>query len=170
MKTKHIIIGMALALGIIGIQNIQAQSINDGAQKHEFRKHEKGEMFNNQLPNLTDEQKGKIKDIKVSQYKEILPLKNHMAELRAKEHTLTTMEKPDLASIDANIDEITKTQNQILKIKVKYKLQIRALLTDEQRMMFDMRNEHHQKRFKNEGFERRGECHQEEMEMPAFDK
>jgi Spy/CpxP family protein refolding chaperone len=90
-----------------------------------------------QGPNFTDEQKAKMKEIRMASYKEIKPLKNQLGELKAKEMTLTTADKPDMGAINSNIDEITKIENKIKKIKASGHQQIRALLTDEQKMWFD---------------------------------
>jgi Spy/CpxP family protein refolding chaperone len=95
---------------------------------------------NSNKPGLTDEQKTKMKEMRVAHYKEISPLKNKMGELKARKHSLETAEKADLAAINAVIDEIGKLQIQIEKSNAANRLQIRGLLTDEQRMVFDNPN------------------------------
>ena len=89
------------------------------------------------IPNLTEEQKTKIKDIHLALSKEVQPLRNRLGELKAKQHTLTTSDKPDMIAINANIDEITKVTNQLMKSKAAHHQQIRALLTDEQKVWLD---------------------------------
>ena len=86
---------------------------------------------------FTPEQRAKMKEIHMASYKEVKLLKNQLGELKAKERTLTTAEKVDLNAINANIDEITKIQNKMMKIKAADLQQIRGLLTDEQKMQFD---------------------------------
>jgi Spy/CpxP family protein refolding chaperone len=86
---------------------------------------------------FTPEQEAKMKEIHMASYKEIKVLKNQLAELKAKEHTLTTADKSDLNAINSNIDEMTKVQNKMMKIKAYDLQQIRNLLTDEQKMWFD---------------------------------
>jgi Spy/CpxP family protein refolding chaperone len=103
-------------------------------------------MMNNQqpgrergmmIPNLTDDQKAKIKDLKTQLAKETLPLKNQLGELKAKERTLTTAATPDMKAINANIDEITTVRGKIMKATEGTNQKIRALLTDEQKLFFD---------------------------------
>jgi Spy/CpxP family protein refolding chaperone len=89
------------------------------------------------IPNLTEEQKTKIKDIHLALSKEIQPLRNRLGELKAKQRTLTTSDKPDMGAINTNIDEITKTTNQLMKSRAAHHQQVRALLTDEQKVWFD---------------------------------
>ena len=86
---------------------------------------------------FTEEQKAKMKEIHMASYKEMKGLRNQIGELKAKQHTLTTADKPDMNAINANIDEITKVQNKMMKTKASTRQQIRALLTDEQKMQFD---------------------------------
>jgi Spy/CpxP family protein refolding chaperone len=93
-------------------------------------------------PNFTEEQKTKMKEIRMASYKEIKPLKNQLGELKAKQRTLATADKPDINAINANIDEITKVENKIMKIKASGHQQVRVLLTDEQKMWFDSREDH----------------------------
>ena len=95
------------------------------------------------IPNLTDDQKTKIKDLRLNNIRETKVFRNQLGELKARERTLTTADKPDLKAIDSNIDEITKARGQILKAKAHFVQQVRALLTDEQRTIFDSHHENH---------------------------
>jgi len=91
---------------------------------------------------LTDEQKTKLKDLKIAHQKETLKLRNKMGELHAHLRTLSTAEVADMKAINATIDEITQTQNQMMKSREGFKQQIRGMLTDEQRLQFDMQKHH----------------------------
>jgi Spy/CpxP family protein refolding chaperone len=133
MKTTYFIATIALAMMLTGTGNILAQP----ASKGEMKRTEMHKGPHNGIPNLTEEQKTKIKDLHVANYKETKPLRNQLGELKAKQRTLTTADKPDLKAIDANIDEITKVMNQLMKSRAAFHQQVRALLTDEQKMWFD---------------------------------
>ena len=91
------------------------------------------------IPDLTEDQKKKIKDLKTPLHKEILPLKNQLAEKKAHLKTLQTADKADLKSINTTIDEMTQLQSQIMKKRAAHTQAVRALLTDEQRIAFDMK-------------------------------
>jgi len=91
------------------------------------------------IPDLTEDQKKKIKDLKTPLHKEILPLKNQLAEKKAHLKTLQTADKADLKSINTTIDEMTQLQSQIMKKRAAHPQAVRALLTDEQRIAFDMK-------------------------------
>ena len=91
------------------------------------------------IPNLTEDQKNKIKELRTPLHKEILPLRNQLDEKKAHLKTLQTAEKADLKSINSTIDEMTPLQSQIMKKHAAHTQAVRALLTDDQRIAFDMR-------------------------------
>ena len=88
--------------------------------------------------NLSDEQKEAFKKGMTALQKELQPLKNELGEANAHMKTLMTADKPDLASVNKNIDKISGIKTEMAKIMVKHRLEMRALLTDEQRLKFDM--------------------------------
>ena len=134
MKTAHFLAIMTFALMLTSAGNVLAQTeTGQGRGKgHDF-----GKGMESGIPNLTEEQKSKIKEINLVHFKEMQTYRNQLGELKAKERTLTTADKPDMKAINANIDEITKVQNQLMKGQAAHHQQIRALLTDEQRLWFD---------------------------------
>ena len=90
--------------------------------------------------NLTDEQKEAFKKIRLAMHKEILPIQNEIGEAEAHQKTLLSAEKPDLAAINKNIEKIGALRVEIAKIAMKHRLEMRSLLTDDQRMKFDAWN------------------------------
>ena len=142
MKTFKLLAVTFIALAFSFNGNLMAQPGGNEHQMGEYKmfmnKEHSGDRFGMMIPNLTDEQKSKIKDLKIAHFKEVQPLRNKLGELRARERTLTTADKPDMKAINANIDEITNVQNQLMKARESHRQQIRALLNDEQRIYFDM--------------------------------
>lgn len=131
MKTSHyLVVALVLVLTSVGVM---AQPGNGPR----FRGGEQGKGFNGGIPNLTAEQQTKIKDLRVAFMKESQTLRNQMGELKAKQKTLSTTDKPDMKAIEANIDDITKIQNQMMKKHAALQQQIRAQLNDEQKLWFD---------------------------------
>jgi Spy/CpxP family protein refolding chaperone len=88
----------------------------------------------------------------------VQPLRNELGEAEAHQKTLMTTEKPDLAAINKNIEKIGAIKIEMAKIHAKNRLDMRAQLTDEQRVKFDMQRE---KRSRGERPE--GMWHGEEM-------
>ena len=95
------------------------------------------------IPGLTEEQRAKMKDLRIAHFKDAQALHNQLGELKARQRSLTTMDNPNKQDIEANIDDITKVMNQLMKLQVNHKLQVRALLTPEQRIAYDMKHMDH---------------------------
>lgn len=88
---------------------------------------------------LSEDQKKKMKDIRMRTQKEILPLKNQLGEKKARLKTLTSADKPDMNEINKTIDEMSALKAEIAKKRVASRIEIRSILTEEQRLMFDSR-------------------------------
>ncbi len=91
-------------------------------------------MMQNML-NITDEQKDQMKQLSLDKAKEFLPLRNEMAVLKAQYKALVQAEKPDQKAINANIDKQTSLMNKMMKLRTKYMLKMRDILTEEQWLM-----------------------------------
>lgn len=91
------------------------------------------------LPNLTDEQKSKIKDIMLNTRKAVQPIENQLREARAHLHTLMTADNIDMKTVNNQADKIGDLRTQIMKQRLASRQQIRELLTDEQKVIFDSR-------------------------------
>ncbi|MDP4228185.1 MAG: hypothetical protein Q8910_17660, partial [Bacteroidota bacterium] len=57
------------------------------------------------IPSLTDDQMNQIKNLKTPFMKDMMELKNKLAENQTHFRTLMTAEKPDMDAINSNIDE-----------------------------------------------------------------
>lgn len=90
------------------------------------------------IPDLTENQKTEMQKLKTAHMKEVMPIRNQLNELEAHLKTLTTATNPDLNAIYAEIEKIGKVKTDLQKMKAKHHQDIRKLLTDEQRLMFDM--------------------------------
>ncbi len=86
---------------------------------------------------LTEEQQEKIDELRLQCMKNNSSIKNKMMEKMARLKTLTTADDIDMKAINATIDEITGLKSQLMKNKVANKMDIRNLLTDKQKIMFD---------------------------------
>lgn len=90
------------------------------------------------IPNLTEQQQTQIDAINLKYRKEVLPLHNEIREMRAKITTLTTQDNVDLEEVYALIDAIAQKKAEIEKKRIAKHNEIRNLLTEEQRVVFDM--------------------------------
>lgn len=86
---------------------------------------------------LTDAQKEAFQKSRVEIEKQLQPLRNQLGEARAHQKTLTTAEKPEMDAINKNIEKMGALQTEIEKIQTKHRLEMRAQLTEEQRLKMD---------------------------------
>ncbi len=89
------------------------------------------------LPDLTKDQMDQIKTLRTSMLKQTNPIRAEIREKKAHLQTLSINEKPDMAAINKTIDEIGALKTKMMKIRAKFRQDVRALLTDEQRVIFD---------------------------------
>ncbi len=137
MKTQRIktLSAFLIALLMLTASNLYAQKGRGYAKNRDFNKNQVCER----IPDLTEEQEAKIKELRVDHLKEMKSFRNQMNELRARKRTFMTSDNADLKEINSVIDQMTEIQNQMMKATAKHRQEIRNLLTDEQRIFFDSR-------------------------------
>ena len=138
MKTKILMVVMLMSLSVVLI----AQPEENGMRKSMGRP-ERGSQMNEWRGaikglNLTDAQKESFKQSTLAVHKQLQPLRNELGEAVAHQKTLVTAEKPDLNAINKNIEKIGGIRIEMAKIQAKHRLEMRAQLTDEQRLKFDL--------------------------------
>lgn len=149
MKTR--ILGVALIMAMVFSTTVMAQNRERGQQKPGQKEMamKRHMQMKKQFENFfTEEQREKMKEMRLASAKEIKPIKNELNELRAKQRTLTTADKADLKAINSNIDNMSKLQADIKKIMAKHDQEVRAMLSDEQLLKYDAMK---QKRGKRKG-------------------
>lgn len=140
MRTKIFMVVMLMSLSTLLI----AQTAEPRAKK--FRGMERPAMDNrmktmhdgNQGLNLTDAQKDAFKANMLATQKQLQPLRNALGEAEAHQKTLVTAEKPDFGAVNKNIEKIGEIRIDMAKIQTKNRLEMRAQLTDEQKLKFDL--------------------------------
>lgn len=139
MKTRILFIALFLFL----IPGVKAQPALKGgmrpfdSMRNQAQPKGKIEVLKRAL-NLTEDQQETIRKIRVTMAKELLPLKNAAGESRAHLKTLVSAEKPDMAAINQSLDKIGAQKIELAKTAMKYMLQMRSVLTEEQRMKLQM--------------------------------
>jgi Spy/CpxP family protein refolding chaperone len=88
---------------------------------------------------LTDDQKAKMKDLRVDHMKAVQTLKAQSQEMKAHLKTLNLAEKPDNKAIFKTIDELTANQGEIMKHMITFKQSVKAILTPEQIKALELR-------------------------------
>ncbi|MCD4794580.1 MAG: Spy/CpxP family protein refolding chaperone [Bacteroidales bacterium] len=132
MKTRSIII---IALMIFVSGSIFAQGNPNANNKKADR------PFMN-IPDLTEDQKDQIKEMRIMHMKEVMPLKNELNEKEAHLQTISTGENVDLNKVYTVIDEIAEIRVNTAKKRAAFRQEVRKVLTEDQRVFFDMHSGH----------------------------
>ena len=85
---------------------------------------------------FTDEQSGKMRELRKNLFAEIKPLKNEINQKRSELLDIVTQDSISLAEIDQKIDEISEIETKIHKKAIANLLKYRSILTVEQRDKF----------------------------------
>jgi len=140
MKTKILVIAVLLGLTTA----VMAQPKGNG-QERPFRGQDKEVKMGERKGgpenglNLTDAQKEALKQSRLAMQKQLQPIQNELGEAQAHQKTLMSAENPDLTAINKNIEKMGSLKVELEKIKVKNHLDMRAQLTEEQRLKLDAR-------------------------------
>ena len=99
-----------------------------------------------QMLDLTDAQKDQIKEIHLAHMKDIQPLRDEVKINRVKVDALLKKDVPDMKEIVSLVEANGKLLTQIQVKGIEQKINVRSLLTDEQKIMYDARSERMGKR------------------------
>jgi Spy/CpxP family protein refolding chaperone len=138
MKTKVLVFVMCMGFTTL----LMAQPKENGSKnpnrgpEHEMRMEDQRGPGNGL--DLTDAQKEAFKQSMLAMQKKLQPIRNELGEAEAHQKTLMTAEKPDLDAINKNIEKIGSLKTEMAKLQAKNRLDLRAQLTEEQRLKFDM--------------------------------
>ncbi|MBN1652112.1 MAG: Spy/CpxP family protein refolding chaperone [Bacteroidales bacterium] len=159
MKTNKILTGILAVVLLVGMSFTadaqRGQRMNNGAGQGYGQGYGPGQGFNQGNPgancaflNLSDEQQAKVTDLRLALTEKNLPLRNQLGEMRAKMQSLRVGDNQDFKAISKLIDEMSAVQAQVRKNAAEHRLAVRALLTDDQKVLFDAR-QGRQGNFKN---------------------
>lgn len=90
------------------------------------------------IPDLTTEQLSKMQKLRLEYQKDILPLRTQLQTKHLELHTLI-IEDANSTKINTKIEEIGKIRTDLMKKQVALRVEIRKLLTKEQKTYFDAR-------------------------------
>jgi len=138
MKKGKLFIGFLIVALIVPVALIfaqqQMQRERAPQQRHQGQRME---MHGTMGLDLSEAQQEKIKELHLKTQKEAIQPNNQLNENRAKMRTLSTADKPDMKAINSLIDESAKVQADLQKMRAANHQEVRAMLTDEQRIIFD---------------------------------
>lgn len=90
---------------------------------------------------LSDTQKEEIGKLRMKNQKNSLQHRNAVNEKRAKLQTLKSADNFDQKAINNVIDDMTEMKAEHMKESIAHQREVRALLTEEQQMIFDLQKQ-----------------------------
>ena len=134
MKKLSFSLVMLLFIVALTANCVKAQEGDKGKEHHGFQR---GERLKKLIPDLTDDQITKIKQISLDHKKAVMETRNLMREKDAHLQTLQTKDNPNMAEINKTIDEIGALRTQLQKSSAQHRQDVRNLLTPAQKVAFD---------------------------------
>lgn len=129
---------------LVAVIFVLGLSLNVMAQPHHRRPMPQQSMrFHTPLQflDLSEEQKDQIKEIHLAHMKDVQPLKDEVKINRAKVNALLKNDDPDMKEIVSLVEADGKLLTQIQIKSIGEKIRVRSLLTDEQKIIYDMHSE-----------------------------
>ncbi len=137
-KVKQSVLLLMVALCLFGFKAFSQPDGQEGP-RHEQRDERPQHFRQFPFQDLTDAQKTQIEKLNLNFQKQTLQTKNQIGEKEAQLHTAITQDKADMKKINALVDDISQLRASIQKERIKTNLEIRDLLTDEQKVLFNQR-------------------------------
>lgn len=129
MKTKIILAALVMMLAVsINAGHTQGMDEFDGP----------GKGFPG-IPELSADQMKQMQTLRLEHQKEVLPVRTQLQSRKLDLETLI-MEEASQSKIDKKIEEIGTIQTQLMKMRVKHRVAVRYLLTEDQKIHFDSQN------------------------------
>ena len=159
MNTRNIKFAGALLFGILMIATVNAQSPRQGGrglgpcgagEGPGYAQSGRAGQF--ARLDLSEEQQAEITSLRTEHYKEFTPLRNKMAELKARERTLLSEESVDMKAVNKTIDEQTDLMNKMRKLQTKHQVTVKSNLTDEQVIQLQQRRQFARQFARHDGF------------------
>ncbi|NOQ25279.1 MAG: periplasmic heavy metal sensor [Bacteroidales bacterium] len=132
-KIKKVSVIIIAVLMIAGSNLYAQQGRNNARQGQNVDQKQSCQM----IPDLTEDQESKIESLRLEKMKEMTAFRNQVNELKAKKQTLMTSDNSDSKEINTVIDQMTDIHNKMMKASAKHHQDVRNLLTDDQKVIFD---------------------------------
>lgn len=145
MKTNKITTSILAIVLLVGMSLSASAQRGQRGQGYGYQNSGQGFNQNRQFAGncaymqLSEDQLAQVTKLQLALTENNLSLHNELDVMRAQMQALRTGDKQNLKDISNLIDDMSATQAQIRKNAAKHQLAVRALLTDDQKVMFDAR-------------------------------
>ena len=138
---KRIDRNLKLLVAIIFVLGFSLSVMAQPHQRRQMRHQHMRAQSPLQFLDLSEEQKDQIKEIHLAHMKDVQPLKDEVKINRAKVNALLKNDDPDMKEIVSLVRADGKLLTQIQIKSIDEKINVRSLLTDEQKIIYDAHSE-----------------------------
>lgn len=139
MKSKTIAVALILAIFTFAATTYAQPGNGDGKHKRQCCVVPEGKNGCFGIKGLTEEQQKKITSLREAHRKDMQSYRDQLGEKNAHLKTLLHADNPDRGAINKTIDEMGSLKTEMMKKSTTHQLDVRNLLTDEQKLEFDAR-------------------------------
>ena len=117
--------------------------MHEGRMMHEGRRmgggHGAGHGFGHSWKaSLSDEQRKTVDKLRLAYKRDKYLLKAKLKQAKVELALLITKDSPEKSAINSKIDQIVKLKKEKLHLKANHKINVRRVLTEDQRVQFDL--------------------------------
>ncbi|OQX99528.1 MAG: hypothetical protein B6I24_02390 [Bacteroidetes bacterium 4572_128] len=124
----------------------------DGDGYRDGHGYERGNIYK-KIPDLTAEQEKKIESLVLTHKRKRIDFRNKRSSKEVHLRTLETSSTPNTKEINKTIEELSSIKTTMAKESSKHRMDVRALLTEKQKLYFDT---HFEKKGKHDKRDHRG--------------
>ncbi|MFO7864842.1 MAG: Spy/CpxP family protein refolding chaperone [Salinivirgaceae bacterium] len=128
-----------IALLTLAAVLISGSIVNAQRGQRNMAANDDNQYRNCMIPDLTDEQEQKITDLRNAHWNKMADYRADLDIARAELHKLRVAENPDGKAMDAKIEKMGDIKTQMHKASSNHRLEVRDLLTDDQKAYYDSR-------------------------------
>jgi Spy/CpxP family protein refolding chaperone len=125
---------LMLVITLASTSQLSAQGKRGGNDNFRGKHKQHGMMLD-----LTEDQKEKMKAIRISGVEQSKTFKDELREIGAKHRTLVTANTPNMKAIEKSLEKMSGLKLELQKIQADKHQEVRALLTKEQLLKFDQK-------------------------------
>lgn len=132
MKNMLLVVGLLM----IGSSALAQRGDNNRPRGDRFYQQDRQEMIAERLE-LTDEQQAELEDLRMAHLKSTSTIKSELKIKNAELDAAISADQIDQKKVDNLVEAINSLQGNLFTENVNHRMEVRAMLDDKQRLVFD---------------------------------
>ena len=131
---KHLLNSLLIIVLTAGGMAIMSPAMAEGKGMYGMKHHEQSWKAT-----LTDAQRNEINKLKLAHKRKVYPLKAQIKQAKVELALLVTSDNPQQNEISQAINRIVRLKAEKIHLKTVYKINVRSVLNEQQRVLFDLK-------------------------------